>query len=440
LDEGFVKNQILSLWRKSMVNLCNFLVFLWGTFWVFKAVSSILRGSRYSINFIMIVFYLFYFFPIGLDFVFGIPEYTYETSFRLASHDVKTSVIYNLFIAMVPVIWSRTAISRDNRIGKAKINQHSVFNGIYIVGLLGPILLLLFAPNPFMYAKYGIAVQGFPTPESEAYHSFISGATFLSAISYFLLLVESKKRECIIVILFGTPFLLASIWMNGKRGIVALVLVLLIYALWKKKVLRPINLLLVTVVFTGMLLSFSSIYQQTFRYNMLQINDWKQVYQNVRVDMGRDDVTKMAIFAELYPEELEILDYPFQSFLFTVTMYVPREIWNDKPWPYAVYATSALLQIPSQYIGWSMTTGILDETIANVGWLGLLLGPLLISWIVKLGDRNQTTITQLLTILVGSLMLVLQISAFAPIFLLWIILVGWQVLRRTLRRPYLKTR
>ena len=78
---------------------------------------------------------------------------------------------------------------------------------------------------------------------------------------------------------------------------------------------------------------------------------------NMRVDYGRDDVTKMAIYAELYPDELEILEYPFQSFLFTATMYVPREWWSDKPWPYAVYATSALIQIPSQYVGWGMTTG-----------------------------------------------------------------------------------
>ena len=70
------------------------------------------------------------------------------------------------------------------------------------------------------------------------------------------------------------------------------------------------KLLFVAMVFTGMMLLFSSLYQETFRYNMLQIDDWEQVYHNMRVDLGRDDVTKMAIYAELYPEELEILDYP----------------------------------------------------------------------------------------------------------------------------------
>ena len=290
-----------------------------------------------------------------------------------------------------------------------------------------------------MYTQYGRAVQGFPTPESEAYHAFINGATFLSAISYFFLLLESRKRQSIFVVMFATPFLLNSVWMNGKRAIVALIVVLVVYTLWKKNVLRLMNLLLVSVVCTGMMLVFSSLYQQAFRYDMLQIDDWDQVYHNMRVDMGRDDVTKMAIYAELYPDKLEILDYPFQSFLFTATMYVPREWWSDKPWPYAVYATSALLQIPSQYVGWSMTTGILDETIANVGWLGLLLGPLIISWIARMGDRNQTTIIQLLTVIVGSLMLVLQIAAFISIFLLWLVLVGWQVFKRKIRWSNLKS-
>ena len=172
-----------------MVNLCNILVFLWGTYWVIKAGSSILLGSQYSINFIMIVFYLFYFIPIGLDVVFGIPEYTYETSFKLASHDVKTSLLYNLFIAMVPIIWCCTANSRKNRKAKVKKNKYPLFGIIYLVGLLGPLLLLLFTPNPEMYLQYGRAVLGFPSPESEAYHVYINGATYLSAISYFLLLL-----------------------------------------------------------------------------------------------------------------------------------------------------------------------------------------------------------------------------------------------------------
>ena len=289
-----------------------------------------------------------------------------------------------------------------------------------------------------MYTQYGRAIQGFPTPESEAYHVFINGATFLSAISYFFLLLESRKKQSIFVVMFATPFLLNSVWMNGKRAIVALIVVLVVYTLWKKNVLRLMNLLLVGVVCAGIMLVFSSLYQQAFRYDMLQIDDWDQVYHNMRVDLGRDDVTKMTIYAELYPDELEILDYPFQSFLFTATMYVPREWWSDKPWPYAVYATSALLQIRSQYVGWSMTTGILDETIANVGWLGLLLGPLTISWIARMGDRNQTAIIQLLTVIVGSLMLVLQIAAFISIFLLWLVLVGWQVSKRKIRWSNLK--
>ena len=218
-----------------MVNLCNVLVFLWGTYWVIKASSSILRGSQYSINFIMIVFYFFYFIPIGLDVVFGIPEYTYETSFKLASQDVKISLLYNLFTATVPVIWYCTAISRKNRKAKVIKNKHSLFGSFYVVGLLSPLLLLLFAPNPEMYLQYGRAVLGFPSSESEAYHVYINGAINLSAISFFLLLLGSRKRQKLWVVICGTPILLTSIWMNGKRNIVAFLLVLLVFTLWKKK-------------------------------------------------------------------------------------------------------------------------------------------------------------------------------------------------------------
>jgi len=248
----------------------------------------------------------------------------------------------------------------------------------------------------------------------------------------------SKKRLSIYTIIFGTPFLISSIWMNGKRTTVCLMIVLLIYTLWRKRVLRPAKLVTVGLLLAGSMMLFSSLYQHVFRYDMLEIEDWEQVYHNARVDYGRDDITKLAIYAELYPKKLEILDYPFQSFVYTAAMFVPREWWSDKPWPYAVYATSAMLNIPTQYVGWGMTTGILDEMIANVGWLGFLLGPLVITWICRVGDSYQTPIIQLLTILVGSLMLVLQISAFAPILFFWFGLIGWQECRRRIRWSNLK--
>jgi hypothetical protein len=101
-------------------------------------------------------------------------------------------------------------------------------------------------------------------------------------------------------------------------------------------------------------------------------------------------------------------------------MYVPRALWPEKPYPYAVYFTSALFLIPPQSLGWGMTTSWLEEAIANFSWFGFLLGPLVPALICRIGDSRQNVIAGSLTILVSSLFLAVQLAAFAPLFILWI--------------------
>ena len=352
---------LLNKWRICMVHIINGLAFTWGTFWTIKAGRAILCGKSSSINFIMLVFYVFFILPLGFDIILGIPNYTYERSFIIATHDVQTCIIYSLYVSFVPVIWAYTAIHKNrasvmNHDKEKKMANKKLVIFMYMIGLVSPLILVFFAPNPEIYVQYGRAVLGFPTTQSESYHSLVGTATILSVISYSFLIIEMNRKLIKVLPLLLSPLLLIAIWVDGKRNIVVLAVVLIVYAIWKRKVLKPFQLGMIVVIFSIFFFLFSSIYQQTFRYETLGVDNWKEVYQNMRVDFGRDDVTKMAIFAELHPEQLQILDYRFQSFLFNTFIYIPRDIWPEKPWPYAVYATSALLMIPPQYVGWSMTT------------------------------------------------------------------------------------
>ena len=108
-----------------------------------------------------------------------------------------------------------------------------------------------------------------------------------------------------------------------------------------------------------------------------------------------------------------------QSLLFDATMLVPRTWWPDKPWPYAVYATAASFRLPVRFLGWGVTTSWLEEAVANMGWGGLIAGPLLIAWICRIGESTQDTIVRLLTILVSSMLLAVQAVAFVPVILIW---------------------
>jgi len=230
------------------------------------------------------------------------------------------------------------------------------------------------------------------------------------------------------------PFLVLACWVNGKRHIVAYVLVLLLFALWQKRVFSGLGLVLAGLGTVVGILAFSLFYQSYIRG--ISLVGSESAYENMRVDFGRDGALKMAIFAELEPSRARILEYRCQSIVFYLTFYLPRSAYPDKPWPYAVYLTSSALGLKApRYLGWVVTTGWFDESIANFGWLGLLLGPSLFTLIARIGDGCQSELTRTLTIVVGSVLQVVHPWASSPIIALWILAVimsrrsQWQRMR-----------
>jgi len=163
--------------------------------------------------------------------------------------------------------------------------------------------------------------------------------------------------------------------------------------------------------------AFSVLYQSQLR-GFTEV-EWSKRYNNIRLDYGRDHMMRLTLFAELHSESPPVLEHRGQSLLFDLTMLIPREIWPEKPWPYAVYATAAAFRVPVRYLGWGVTTSWLEEAVANFGWPGLLLGPLLIGSICRIGDSQPDTIVCLLTILVSSMLLAVQVGAFAPLIPIW---------------------
>jgi hypothetical protein len=165
---------------------------------------------------------------------------------------------------------------------------------------------------------------------------------------------------------------------------------------------------------------FSSSYQTGVRGGT---SDFEEVYEGFRVDYGRDSNIKMAIFAELYPQELQILEYRGESLFFYLTMYIPRQSWPEKPMPYRHYVTSAAFMIPPKLWTWGLTTSFLEEAIANFSWFGMILGPSLISIICRVGDSRSNPLISPLTVLVAILFLAIDLSAFSPLFFIWLMMI-----------------
>ncbi|WP_342475615.1 hypothetical protein NST70_02140 [Weizmannia sp. FSL K6-0777] len=408
-----------------MFELINFIILLWGFFWLILAVKKIISGEKYTIYFAFIMFFFFFYVPVLLDTIIGKPNYTYELGFILSSQDKVTLYIYLLYIFIIPVIWWVTGKNkkRFNKYDK----DNSMLNGYILrlllyISLVSPLIAVVFAPQPSIYLHYGAVLTENMYGEISDYHTLLSSLTFLSVISGISLILTNKNFSFLVFFLI-IFFIGVDCWINGKRAIMALAVMLLIYSLWNKNVFNKSVLILTSICSCLFILLFSNLYQNSLRYEKEQISSFNEKYHNFRVDFGRDDVTKMAIYAELHPENLKILEYRGQSLLFDLTMFIPRDFWPNKPWPYAVYLTSALLMLPIQYFGWSMTTSWLEEAIANFSWFGFILGPLWISVICRIGDAHKNILIKSLTIIVSCLFIVLQLAAFAPFFILWLLLI-----------------
>lgn len=414
------------------LNLLNIVAFLWLAFWALRAFRCLAVGSRHSILFIILMHFFFTGVPLILDVLFGKPEYSIFPGLYIATRDDTTSIIYCLYVSVVPVLWWWTG--RENK----HLNVNS-FDGtidtaafiermklglqlILFVFLISPLIAWMYSPEPEIYFRYGAAViDPFRFESSSKYHSdAISLACILSLMAATGILAL-QKRITILLVTFLLPWIILVFWLNGKRHIVGFAIVLIGYVIWQKGYLKGIRLVIASMLAVLIMSIFSYTYQAQVRDVNVQSVDQVEFYDGIRVDYGRDAEIKMAIYAELYPQQMQILEHRGQSLIFYLTQFVPRKIWTQKPMPYAQYVTSAALRSPPRLWGWGLTTSILEEAIANFSWFGMIVGPLVLSIICRVGDARKNVFISPLTVLVATLLLALEMVAFWPIFYLWLI-------------------
>jgi hypothetical protein len=178
---------------------------------------------------------------------------------------------------------------------------------------------------------------------------------------------------------------------------------------------------------------YSGWYQETLRPTAA--SSPQVAYETARIDYGRDHDLKLAMYCEI-TNARQILSYRGESLVFYLTMAVPRSVWPEKPLPYSTYMAAAALNVKPRFFGWSVTTSILDEAITNFGWFGLLVGPLALTLICRIGDRSDP-LGKSLSVLIACLLLTVEITVFATLFLSWALYLVWSQWA-TRPRPRLK--
>lgn len=379
------------------------------------------KNNRHSILIPIAIHFILCGAPLAADLLLGQPDYSHSPGFYLASRDSRTNLIYCAYVAGMPPLWwwlGRGKTTRRLRPLHLSSNT-TVITGLQTLGLLSPAVALALSPHPGAYAKYGAVLnQAFASSAAHDFHPWITLTTVI-ATACFAAALASWRRITVPRLISTLPLLLLAVWINGKRSIIAIALLLVGYALWSRGTIRGPRLIGTALAATTAFLTFSIAYQSKLRDFDTYERQFSEIAENARVDYGRDDVIKLAIFSELHPEQIRILDHRSQSLLFYMTMFIPRDWWPEKPYPYAHYVTSAVLLTPPRLRSWAVTTSILDEAIANFGWCGMLLGPAFIALICRCGDNSSLMVVRLLTPTVAALFLTVQMVAFAPLFFIW---------------------
>ncbi len=413
--------------QATEVTVASVVVVCWLTVAVIRAARALARGDQRSILFVQIVFYFFFALPLLLDLAVGPPTFTYQRGFLLSQFDRTTNLIYLSYLAAVPVVFR--LVGGAPRYSQAPLHVRPLGRWLQLfcwgAMLVFPFVLVL-SPAPEDFTRYAAFVAG-EAKTSKSYQIIVTATASLAVVGAVLVLTAPNTLAPLRIATL--PFLAVGVWIHGKRSIVALALLLTLYLLWTRGVLRGRRFIAVSFAAALALGVFSYAYQTQLgrvEDSPMARNDAvtaSPIYVNYRVDYGRDAVTRQTIYAELHPDELQVLEYRGQSVLFDVAFFVPRRFWPGKPYPYAVYATAAMFDIPPRDMGWGITTSWLEEAIANFGWLGLLLGPMLPALVCRIGDRQRSPFAGLLTVTIASLLLILQMIAYVPLIALWVLAV-----------------
>lgn len=406
----------------SALNIFTFFILLR---YSIKAIYRISNHKDSLANFTLLFIVFFNGIPLVLDAIFGIPKYgSAYIGFNQAMKHIPSSIIYNLYMIVVCFILNRYSLKHNKREQKLKdsltdIRQvrtiHDIlFQFIAVVIILLPLFHVIISPYLIRFLVYGSA--GMRGITDSTFNELNAILRMFSLATMSIWILGKKKQGGFAETFMFLVFSLILIWIDGKRYIMAFITVIVFYTFWKRGKLKGKKIILFTGICLLMLLTISVWYQINMRSIFTDYSEFDNIYRSYRMDFSRDAVIKLAIYSEItsFPR---ILSYRGQSFLALLLMYIPRSIWENKPYQYTRYITASIFQILPENVTWGITYSIFDQSIANFGLLfGMPFAILFLLKLIRLGDKSNNN-TKLLILLIIVSSLTMNLAYIAPIIL-----------------------
>lgn len=414
----------------------DWLLILCSLYVLSRALQRMIMRPNASLgNYVILITWIFCCLPILLDYTFGRPEYKtvywyYPFIAPMANDEV--SLIYDLIIVLTLYALHFYCNSWDRKPVQA-IAWSSPFADSMV-------LLLIAIWSPFVYIvaagllpyllKYGDSgTRGMPEGSS----TMVTALLLLSIIAFCVNYFKKKEIKIGDVIVF-IIYSFAVAWISGKRFMIALLILLYLYFYLNREVPRATRKKLVRIMpllFVA-LLGFSAFYLIGVR--PLADTGLTSVYEMLRVDFGRDDVTKYAIYHELFLGD-HILDYPGESFISTFFVWIPRAIWPSKPFQDYQYLTSSILGLPISLLPAGTTPSWWEMCICNFSYVGAVVSIVGLLAMVTLADRAKTVSARATAMVIVIALMTQSVDAYIALVLL---LIAQKVLNVFIKRRALR--
>lgn len=374
--------------------VCDLLLVVVSTYIValtYKGLSSYRNLSIAA--YVIFMCYIFNCLPVLLDIFVGKPNYvTLFSEFERATNNDTVSIVYDFYILVA--MYSFYIYLKRNVVNviDTEIKYSRKLWIIQVFLIISPILLFFLFVGGFRDLILGSLIEREITAGA---NFWIDNLLFIS-LYFFCIRIFGRKTNNF-TFLWMLLYLVMLTLVSGKRFIVAVVLMSYLFSFlcsqWKNK--RKAHLTAIIVVTASLFMAFVVYYITAIKV----MGDFSSyVYSQLRIDFGRDDVTKFVLMREM--EGNPILEYRGESVLSLLFMIVPRFIWPTKPYPHYRYLTAELYGTSPDELQSGMTPSVFEMMLANFGYVGMIVAIALILSIVYFGDRLKNPNYKLITLIV----------------------------------------
>lgn len=355
----------------------------------YKSYKKIVFNKKASSAFYVIaVIYFFCCFPVLLDHLLGPTKYDviyWYKPFLPAMRNEYVCIIYNIYIISSIFFLYTYGLLSTKKLNYQLIETSKNINQfLYWIGMVYPLVFLCLFNDITQFLTYdSLIARGLYGMDIFMLNSFILLSLYCTCVLTMVGAIN-KQKIFITILLF-----ILLIWLQGKRFIVANMLLFAFFFITKSNIdltKRKKLFKLLPMAFTGLIL-FSALYLAYVK--PLDDMSFQSVYDMLRVDFGRDDVIKYVIYQEFFVDN-PILDYRGESFLSTLFVFIPKSIWVNKPYTHYEYLTASIKSLPVNNIGSGITPSLFEMCLCNFGILGFIFSTFILLLLCKLCDNMKT--------------------------------------------------